>query len=200
MELVIATRNEKKEKEIKNLLKCSGLSIISLKDYPQLSGIKEEGKTFRDNAVQKAKSVAVFTNKWTLADDSGLEVDALDGRPGIYSARFAGAQQNDQANIRKLLQLMKKVPQDKRQARFKCFVAISKPGGEIAKVVNGVCEGLISFEPRGKSGFGYDPVFIVPAYDKTFAELGPAIKDQISHRSKALKQAREFIKTLVSAN
>jgi len=196
MELVIATRNEKKEKEIKNLLKDSGPSITSLKNYPQLSEMKEEGKTFRDNAVKKAELTATFTDKWTLADDSGLEVDVLDGRPGVYSARFAGEQQDDQANIRKLLRLMKNVPQEKRQARFKCFVAISKPGGEVIKVVSGVCEGLISFEQRGKFGFGYDPVFIIPAYNKTFAELGPAIKDQISHRSKALKQARIFIRTL----
>ncbi len=196
MELVIATRNEKKEKEIKKLLKDSGPSITSLKNYPQLSEIKEDGKTFRDNAVKKAELTATFTDKWTLADDSGLEVDVLDGRPGVYSARFAGEQQDDQANIRKLLRLMKNVPREKRQARFKCFVAISRPGGEVIKVVSGVCEGLISFEQRGKFGFGYDPVFIIPAYNKTFAELGPAIKDRISHRSKALKQARMFIKTL----
>ena len=196
MELVIATRNEKKEKEIKNLLKDSGLSVTSLKHYPQLSEMKEEGKTFRDNAVKKAELAAAFTNKWTLADDSGLEVDVLDGRPGVYSARFSGKQQDDQANIRKLLRLMKNVPQEKRQARFKCFVAISRPGGEVIKVVSGVCKGLISFEQRGEFGFGYDPVFIIPAYNKTFAELGPVIKDQISHRSKALKQARTFIKTL----
>jgi len=193
MELVIATRNEKKGKEIKNLLNDLGLVITSLKDYPRLPEVKEEGKTFTDNAVKKAELVAAFTNKWTLADDSGLEVDALDGRPGVYSARFAGKEQDDKANIKKLLRLMKDVPRGKRQARFKCAIAISRPGGEVIKVVSGVCEGLISFKPRGRFGFGYDPVFIIPAYNKTFAELGPAIKDQISHRARALKQARTFI-------
>lgn len=196
MELVIATRNKRKEKEIKNLLKDLGLVIISLKDYPRLPEIKEEGKTFRDNAVKKAELVATFTNKWTLADDSGLEVDVLEGQPGVYSARFAGKEQDDRANIRKLLRLMKDVPQEKRQARFRCVVAISKPGGEVIKVFNGVCEGLISFKPRGRFGFGYDPVFIIPAYNKTFAELGAAIKDRISHRARALNQTSTFISHL----
>ncbi len=194
--MVIATRNEKKKEEIKNLLKDLDLVIVSLKDYPRLPEIKEEGKTFRDNAVKKAELVAGFTNKWTLADDSGLEVDVLDGRPGVYSARFAGKEQDDQANIRKLLRLMKDVPREERQARFRCVVAIRGPGGEAIKAFNGVCEGLISFKPRGNFGFGYDPVFIVPAYDKTFAELGPTIKDRISHRARALNQARTFISHL----
>ncbi len=193
MELVIATRNEKKEKEIKNLVKDLGMVITSLKDYPQLPEIKEDEDTYTGNAVKKAESVAAFTNKWTLADDSGLEVDALNGQPGIYSARFAGKEQDDRANIRKLLRLMKDVPQGKRQARFRCAIAISRPGGEVIKTFEGVCEGLISFKVRGRFGFGYDPVFVIPAYNKTFAELGPAIKDQISHRSSALNQARTFI-------
>lgn len=196
MELVIATRNKKKEKEIKNLVKDLGVVITSLKDYPRMPEIKEDGKTFVDNAAKKAESVAAFTNKWTLADDSGLEVDVLDGRPGVYSARFAGKKQDDRANIRKLLRLMKDVPQGNRQARFRCAIAISRPGGEVIKAFNGVCEGLISFKVRGRSGFGYDPVFIIPAYDKTFAELGAAIKDRISHRAKALNQARTFISNL----
>ncbi len=196
MELVIATRNKKKEKEIKNLVKDLEMVITSLKDYPRMPEIKEDGKTFVDNAAKKAESVAAFTNKWTLADDSGLEVDALNGQPGIYSARFAGKEQDDRANIRKLLRLMKDVPREERGARFRCAIAISRPGGEVIKTFNGVCEGLISFKVRGNSGFGYDPVFIIPAYDKTFAELGPAIKDQISHRAKALNQARTFISHL----
>lgn len=196
MELVIATRNKKKEKEIKNLVKDLGVVITSLKDYPRMPEIKEDGKTFVDNAAKKAESVAAFTNKWTLADDSGLEVDVLDGQPGVYSARFAGKKQDDRANIRKLLRLMKDVPQGNRQARFRCAIAISRPGGEVIKAFNGVCEGLISFKVRGRSGFGYDPVFIIPAYDKTFAELGAAIKDRISHRAKALNQARTFISNL----
>jgi len=149
-----------------------------------------------DNAVKKAESVAAFTNKWTLADDSGLEVDVLDGRPGVYSARFAGKKQDDRANIRKLLRFMKDVPREKRQARFRCAIAISRPGGEVIKTFNGVCEGLISFKVRGRFGFGYDPVFVIPAYNKTFAELGPAIKDRISHRASALNQARTFISHL----
>ena len=196
MELVIATRNKKKEKEIKNLVKDLGMIITSLKDYPRMPEIKEDGDTFVGNAAKKAESVAAVTNKWTLADDSGLEVDVLDGRPGVYSARFAGKKQDNRANIRKLLRLMKDVPRGKRQARFKCAIAISRPGGEVIKVVSGVCEGLISLKPRGNFGFGYDPVFIIPAYNKTFAELGAAIKDRISHRGRALNQARTFISHL----
>jgi XTP/dITP diphosphohydrolase len=196
MELVIATRNKKKRQEIEEILKDCDIDILSLEDYPEFPDIKEEGTTFEDNAVKKSRVVAKLANKWALADDSGLEVEALGGRPGVHSARFAGKEQNDEANIRKLLKLMDGIPKEKRKARFSCFIAISKPTGEVVKIVKGSCEGWIGLKPRGRHGFGYDPVFIASGQSKTFAELKPELKNQISHRAKALKKVKEFISQL----
>ena len=196
MELVIATRNKKKRQEIEKILEDFDVKVLSLEDYPGLSEIKEEGRNFEDNAVKKAVVTARFTDKWTLADDSGLEVEALNGKPGVHSARFAGKKQNDKANIKKLLEIMKDVPEEKRTARFTCVMAVSSPDGKIAKVVKGDCEGRISFNPAGGKGFGYDPVFVVSGYRKTFAQIKSSLKNRISHRAKALRQIKEFISQL----
>ncbi len=197
MELVIATRNEKKRQEIVELLEGLDVKVRSLSDIPFAPEVIEEGKSFKENAATKAIEVAKFTGMMALADDSGLEVDVLCGEPGVHSARFAGEDQNDEANIQKLLKLMEGVPEEKRKARFRCCVAIARPEG-LVRVVEATCEGIIGLRPEGSYGFGYDPVFIIPDYNQTFAQLGPEIKNRISHRAKAVKKARKIISGYVS--
>ena len=198
--LVLATRNQGKTEEMRTILKASGIEgrfqIDSLLSYPNLPGIAEDGATFSENAEKKAVTVARFTGHIAVADDSGLEVDALEGAPGIYSARFAGDGAADSENIKKLLSLLTRVPFEKRTARFVCVIALAMPDG-VVSTVRGECPGIISTEERGTSGFGYDPVFIVPAYDKTFAELGSDIKNKISHRAIALGKLCELLKIIV---
>jgi len=190
--IVIATANKKKKKELKALLKELKVKLLSLNDLPNIPKIKEGGKTFKENAVKKAVITSEFTDKLTMADDSGLEVDALGGRPGVFSARFSGKGANDPKNNKKLLRMLRAVPSHKRKATFKCVIAMAKRG-VVLKVVEGKCRGLIGFQRRGENGFGYDPVFIFPKLGKTFAELGPRAKNMISHRAKALRKAKKFI-------
>jgi len=191
-DLVIATKNQKKKEEIVRLLGNTGMKIWSLADFRDIPPIEEDGSNFDENAVKKATVVAAKTGMLTLADDSGLEVEALDGRPGIYSARYAGLDANDEMNNRKLLEELKGVPLIKRKARYKCSVALAEPDGNV-KITRGECFGIIGTSPRGTTGFGYDPLFIVPTFSKTVAELGPRVKDKISHRAKAVHQARRII-------
>lgn len=165
MQIVLATRNLKKVKEIREILKGLDVEFLFLKDFPEIKEIKENGKTFSENATLKAREVTYLTKRVSLADDSGLEVDALGGRPGIYSARFA---RNDRERNGKLLRLLKNVPASKRGATFRCAVAIAWPNGKI-RILEGKYQGRIAFKERGKEGFGFDPVFIAPRYDKTFA-------------------------------
>lgn len=192
MELVIATRNKDKLREIKTLLKGLKVKISSLNDYPRIPRIKEHGKTFKANALKKAAAAAKFTKKLSIADDSGLEVKALNGRPGIRSSRFAGEKVTYKDNNRKLLKLLKEVPISKRKARFVCSVAIVDPCGK-TRIVRGTCQGTIGFQAKGRSGFGYDPLFIPEGYKKTFAELGLRTKNRLSHRAKAFKKAKTAI-------
>jgi len=191
-EIVIASRNPKKIAEIKEILKDTEVRIQSLLDYPQLGEIQEDGKTFTENATKKARIVAGLTGKTALADDSGLEVDALGGAPGVYSARFAGEGATDSANNEKLLSLMRDVPYPERSARFVCVLALARPDGHIW-TVEGQCSGIIATSERGSGGFGYDPLFIVPEYGKTFAELGDTVKNRISHRAVALQKLRDLV-------
>lgn len=200
LRIVLATRNKGKIDEIRSILKESGIKdaieIYSLLDYPHIPEIAENGVTFYDNARKKAVTVARHTGLITIADDSGIEVDALGGAPGVYSARFAGAGATDAGNIKKLLDLLKGVPHEKRTARFVCVIAIATPDGNLSQV-EGECAGTIATEVRGAYGFGYDPVFIVPEYGKTFAELGGEIKNKISHRAIALGKLRIILERLV---
>ncbi len=191
-ELVVATKNRKKLEEIKQILKGLGLKITSLTDYPRPPKIVENGSTFKENAVKKAVKIAAFTKKITLGEDSGLCVDALGGEPGIYSSRFSGKDKDDLKNNLKLLRLLEGVPLEKRKAHYVCAVALADKDGLLG-VVEGACSGLIGFELRGKSGFGYDPLFIIPKYKKTFAELGAPIKHKISHRFRSLKKGRAVL-------
>jgi XTP/dITP diphosphohydrolase len=192
MDLVIATSNQHKLKEFKAILKGFPLTILSLKDFPDIPAVVEDGKSFYENALKKALTVARHTDKITVADDSGIEVDALDGKPGVYSARFAGEDATDEANNTKLLKELEGVSSDKRGACFTCVLVIAQPDGETA-FVEGACRGTIIHEARGEYGFGYDPLFLVPEYDKTFSEITPEEKNKISHRARALEKLLKIL-------
>lgn len=191
--LLVATKNRKKLKEIKDILKGLDLKIISLADYSRFPRIVENQKTFKANAIKKAVKIARFAKKLTLGEDSGLCVDALKGKPGIYSSRFAGKNKSDQQNNLKLLRLLTKVPLKKRKAHYVCAVALADELGLVA-VVEGRCNGLIGFAPEGTRGFGYDPLFIIPKYKKTFAQLGERIKHKMSHRYHALNKIVDAVR------
>ncbi len=191
--IVIATKNEKKLHELKRYLKGISADVISLKDFKHTPRIVENGNTFKANAIKKAAVISAWTKELTLADDSGLCVKALGSEPGVRSSRFAGPAKSDKQNNKKLLKLLKDVPPGKRQAKFVCAVAVCDKG-KVVKVIEQSCPGRIAFSEKGGYGFGYDPLFLIPRYGKTFGELGLKIKDKMSHRSKALKKAREFLK------
>jgi len=175
-------------------LKGLGLRILSLNDFSHIPKIEEDGETFTENALKKARFYSKYFGQLTLADDSGLEVDRLKGMPGIYSARYAGEGASPQENNRKLLRELNGIPRSKRGARFICVIALVFPDdGEV--VSEGVCRGRIGFREVGKRGFGYDPLFIFPRYGKTMAQLSIAEKNRISHRGKALRKIREIIKS-----
>ena len=195
-EIVVATRNKDKIKEIRKILKNLNINILSLDCFRNIPKVVENEETFEENASKKARVVSRYTQRLTIADDSGLEVDALNGEPGVKSARFAGKEQDYAKNNSKLLKLLHGVPLSKRKARFVCVISIAK-NGKVLKVVKGTCSGKIGFKAKGKTGFGYDPLFISPRHGKTFAELGPNIKNRISHRYRALKKAKYAIKRLL---
>ncbi|MDD5108158.1 MAG: XTP/dITP diphosphatase [Candidatus Omnitrophica bacterium] len=196
MKLVVATRNKKKLLEIKEILKGMDLTLLSLDTYKNSPRVVENGKTFKENAVKKAVKLARFTGELCLGEDSGLCVDALDGAPGIYSARFSGKDKSDIKNNFKLLKLLKDIPWQKRKAHYVCAVALADKQ-ELIEVVEGRCNGLIAFEPKGAAGFGYDPVFYIPKYKKTFAQTGEKIKHKMSHRYHALKKAKRIIQKYI---
>ncbi|GIN66737.1 non-canonical purine NTP pyrophosphatase [Bacillus sonorensis] len=186
-EVIIATKNEGKVKEFKEMLAPRGYDVKSLLDIGYTADIEEIGQTFEENAIIKAETIAKETGKMVIADDSGLSVDYLGGRPGVYSARYAGEEKNDLANLQKLLQELEGVEKEDRTARFRCALALSIPGQE-TKTVEGAVEGFITEEPAGTNGFGYDPVFLVKDKDKTMAQLSSSEKNKISHRADALKK------------
>jgi XTP/dITP diphosphohydrolase len=196
MEIVLATRNKKKIEEIRRITAGLPVTILSLDNFPGCPETVEDRDTFEGNAVKKAVEVCQCTGRHALADDSGLEVDALGGAPGVYSARYAGGTGggNDVRNYEKLLVELESVPDGKRSARFVCFMALAFPDGSV-KTFSGHSEGTISREPRGKSGFGYDPVFIPKGYKTTFAEMPGDAKDRLSHRGKALEKLAEFLRS-----
>ncbi|KAA6454572.1 XTP/dITP diphosphatase [Bacillus atrophaeus] len=191
-EAIIATHNPGKVKEFKDILAPKGYDVKSLADIGFLEEIEETGHTFEENAVLKAEAVAKAVNKMVIADDSGLSVDNLGGSPGVYSARYAGEQKDDTANINKVLQELKGIEKEQRTARFRCALAVSIPGEE-TKTVEGHVEGYIAEEPKGENGFGYDPIFIVKDKDKTMAELTSDEKNKISHRANALKKLSQLL-------
>ena len=186
--IVLATKNEGKRKELETLL-AGAATVYSLRDYPECSDIEETGETFVANARIKAEYVAEYTGVPALADDSGLAVDALDGSPGVYSARFAGEDKDDGKNNEKLLHCLEGVPREERTARFICALVYKDPKGDSIEV-EGTCEGEIASEPKGTNGFGYDPLMYIPQLQKTLAELSSEEKNRISHRSKALEKMK----------
>ncbi|MBU8805647.1 XTP/dITP diphosphatase [Bacillus subtilis] len=191
-EAIIATHNPGKVKEFKEILEPRGYDVKSLAEIGFTEEIEETGHTFEENSILKAEAVAKAVNKMVIADDSGLSIDNLGGRPGVYSARYAGEQKDDQANIEKVLSELKGIEKEQRTARFRCALAVSIPGEE-TKTVEGHVEGYIAEEPRGEYGFGYDPIFIVKDKDKTMAELTSDEKNKISHRADALKKLSKLL-------
>jgi XTP/dITP diphosphohydrolase len=185
--LVIGTRNRKKGAELAELVAPRGFSVVTLDDVPDAIDVVEDGDSFAANAALKATQQAHHLGRWVLADDSGLEVDALGGAPGVFSARFAGADATDEKNNAELLKRLGDIPLEKRTARYVCHVTVADPTGAIRAESHDVCHGRIRFEPAGANGFGYDPVFEVVEYHRTFGELGPHVKRAISHRSRALR-------------
>lgn len=199
IDLLVATTNQGKFAEVQAFLKNLPLRIVSLKELVSPPAMVEDGWTFEENALKKARALAEFSDLLTLADDSGLEVDALKGAPGIYSARYAGEEADDDRNNEKLLCELEKVPADSRTARFICALALCLPGAERGKVwtVRESCEGRIAFVLKGSKGFGYDPLFFYPPFGKTFGEIDREIKATVSHRGKALKRLAEKLPTLL---
>jgi len=191
---MIATRNKGKIREIREALNGLGLRIYDLSDFSDVPEIEEDGKSFAENALKKARFYSNYFGKLTIADDSGLEVDSLKGLPGIYSARYAGEGASSQVNNQKLLREMQGVPISERGARFKCIIATGSPDGKEA-IAEGSCKGSIGFREKGRRGFGYDPLFILPKYGKTMAELSIEEKNKISHRGKALRKIRRIIQS-----
>ncbi len=196
MKLVIATGNKNKITEIKDkFLKTGGLEIIPLNEFKNVPEIIEDADTFSGNAMKKARAIRDFTGLPSMADDSGLVVDALNGEPGVYSARYGGENADDRDRYLLVLEKMKGIPENERSARFVCSIAIAMPDGREYST-EGTCEGVISSEPRGDNGFGYDPVFYLPEFGKTMAEISLEIKNLVSHRGRALDRAAEIIRGL----
>jgi len=193
LEVVLATRNQGKIEEIAAYLRDEDILIYSLNDFPNAGEVKEDGKTLQENALKKARYIAQLTNKAAIADDSGLEVDALDGKPGVLSARYAGDEANDDENNEKLLEELDGLPEQDRGASFRCVLVLVEPSGQETVIEEG-CQGVITDRKRGEQGFGYDPLFFFPPLNATFAELTPEEKNQVSHRGKALRKLRDVLK------
>lgn len=192
--LVLATRNAKKRKEIEEILGDLGIALRDLSLYPDAPDVVEDGATFEANARKKAAETAMAVGQWTLGEDSGLVVPALGGRPGVYSARYAGKQGDDAANNRKLLAELAPLPPDKRAAYYVCTAALADSKGEVHAVVEGRCHGRIISDYRGEGGFGYDPLFLIEEYQQTFGQLSSRVKHALSHRGRALLQLRPILR------
>ena len=185
-ELVLGTGNQHKVIELRQMLPDASFRLCALANIDGAIDVEETGQTFGDNARLKATGQAKHLGRWVLAEDSGLSVDALHGRPGVLSARFAGTHGDDEANNRLLLRELNGVSTERRGAAFNCHIAVSDPLGNVILESVGVCRGVIAQEPSGDGGFGYDPLFIIPEYHLTFTQLGLAVKNVLSHRSRAL--------------
>ena len=196
--LVLATRNAGKVREFQTLLGALDVDIRTLEDYSEIPPLPEPGETFVENATSKATTVAGLTGEIALADDSGIEVDALDGAPGVHSATILGDGATDEDRYRWLLDRLRGVEEGRRGARFRAVVAVARPNGDV-RTFEGTCEGRVALEPRGGHGFGYDPIFYVPHHGQTMAELAPDVKNRISHRRRALDAAIGYLRGLFAS-
>jgi XTP/dITP diphosphohydrolase len=195
--LVLGTRNRKKCQEIVEILGDLGLELRDLSSYPDSPEVVEDGATFEANARKKASELARSLNQWVLGEDSGLVVPALGGRPGVFSARFAGKQGDDEANNDRLLAELAPLKGDQRAAYYVCTAALASPNAAIKAVVEGRCHGVLVHERRGQGGFGYDPLFLIPEYHQTFGELSSRVKHALSHRARALAQLRPILRQIL---
>jgi XTP/dITP diphosphohydrolase len=195
--LVLGTRNRKKGQEILEILGDLKLELRDLTHFPDAPEVVEDGDTFEANARKKATELARALHQWVLGEDSGLVVPALHGRPGVYSARYAGTQGDDEANNDKLLAELAPLPDDRRAAYYVCTAALADPQGDVKAVTEGRCHGILVKERRGQGGFGYDPLFLIPEYHRTFGELSACVKHALSHRSRALERLRPTLRQLL---
>lgn len=196
MEIVLATRNKKKVEEIKRILSDMNIAVLTLNDFPFCPEVAEDKNSFEGNAIKKAVAISKCTGRIAVSDDSGLEVYALHNAPGVMSSRYAGEAADDTANIKKLLNEMKDLPDEERGARFVCCISLAFPEGSVVTFW-GLAEGIIGREPRGRIGFGYDPVFYPSGYNRTFAEMAPEEKDALSHRRIALEKFKNYLKNFI---
>jgi XTP/dITP diphosphohydrolase len=196
--LVVGTRNPKKREEILEILGGLGLDVRDLTGWPDAAEVVEDGATFEANARKKAVELARHLKQWVLGEDSGLVVPALNGRPGVYSARYAGKQGDDEANNDRLLAELAPLPDDQRAAYYVCTAVVADPQGEVRATAEGRCHGVIIRERQGTGGFGYDPLFLIPEYHRTFGELSARVKHALSHRGRALTHLRPMLRRLLS--
>jgi XTP/dITP diphosphohydrolase len=194
--ILLATKNRKKINEIKRMFPGMNIRVLTLDSFPDCLPADEDGESFRENAVKKAVHIAQITGLPALADDSGLEVKALGGAPGVFSARYAGEKADDQKNVKKLLSEMKKLKDEERRARFVCCIAFALPDGNY-KTFTGYVSGVITRKKKGFKGFGYDPVFCPAGFSKTFAEMTGQEKDSLSHRGRALKKFHQYLRKVL---
>ncbi|HLJ98052.1 MAG TPA: RdgB/HAM1 family non-canonical purine NTP pyrophosphatase [Gemmataceae bacterium] len=197
--LVLGTRNSKKCEELFEILGDLSVELTDLSRWPEAPEVIEDGKTFEANARKKASELAIALGQWTLGEDSGLVVPGLNGRPGVYSARYAGRHGDDAANNARLLAELAPLPADRRAAYYVCVAALADPQGQVQACVEGRCHGIIVSELRGHGGFGYDPLFLIPEYHHTLGELSARVKHAISHRARALEQLRPILRQLLLA-
>jgi XTP/dITP diphosphohydrolase len=192
--LVLGTRNAKKRQELVEILADLPIDVRDLTAWPDAPEVVEDGDTFEENARKKARETALYLKQWVLAEDSGLVVPGLNGRPGVHSARYAGKQGDDAANNTRLLAELAPLPEDRRSAYYLCVAALANPQGELQAVTEGRCHGIITHDYRGTGGFGYDPLFLIPEYHRTFGELSPLVKHALSHRARAVAHMRPALR------
>jgi XTP/dITP diphosphohydrolase len=197
--LVIASRNAKKTGEIRALLDPHGIEVLSLAEFAGVPDVEETGHSFAENAALKAVQTAKTLGKWTLGEDSGLMVDALDGRPGIFSARYSGADATDESNNALLIRELHGVPDDRRGAKYVCSIVVADPEGQVRLTEEAACRGRIAMNPRGTNGFGYDPYFVIRELHMTFGELSPVVKQRLSHRARAMERLLPRLVNLLSS-
>lgn len=194
--IVLASRNQKKAREVAEILAPAGFRVIPVTEFPAVPEVEEDGLTFAANAAKKASEVARHLGQWVIGEDSGLQVDALNGGPGIYSARYSGEGATDEKNNQKLMAELINVPEEKRGAGYLCSVALSSPAGDIRVAFEGTCRGRILREANGAGGFGYDPYFLIPEYHLTFGQLSSVVKHRLSHRARAFAKFVPLLLTI----